>query len=125
MNLTGRPSSYCRSCEGTWVDGADLEARLAERPGSAALLFRLRDIRTQGLPAGECLCPKCRTQMASIRSGPTDVEFCCQCGGTFLNYDAIRSGSGTGAADRNTNVGEVAALAGGEAVVTALILALS
>lgn len=123
MNLTGTPSSYCPSCEGSWLDGPVLEGRLGAHPESSALLDRLRDLRRGGLPPGRLDCPRCLSALSTVHVGGTELEFCCSCGGAFYSFEAVR---GAGAATtRELTAGEMAALGVGDIVFNSLVVALT
>lgn len=123
MNLTGSPSSYCSSCEGSWLDGAALEDRLSAHPESSALLDGLRELRRRGLPPGQFNCPRCRSALSSVHAGDNELEFCCSCGGAFYSYEAIRGASPV--AIRELTSGEMVALGVGDIVLNSLIIALT
>ena len=95
MNLVGRPSSHCHSCEATWLQGQDLEQRLGEDPSSAGLLQELRDLRRKGLPAGRLRCPHCAAMLAGIDASGTHIDYCCSCGGALFNFDVVCSAVST------------------------------
>ncbi len=87
--VEGIKIDYCKTCKGFFFDKGELTAILKRGEGTNVdtLTFSAISYEMDNMPA---TCPRCNLEMdPAYTKGEVKIEFCKQCGGSFLDHGEL------------------------------------